>query len=282
MDAAKALSRLSLAFLICTAVTAHADRPALGHGSRPGGLGNVSFPVSCGPAAQREFDHAMTLFHSFWYPQSIQSFTALAVKHPDCAMAQWGIALSTLRNPLGGYPMSAKDWKEGANAVEKATAIGGKTARERDYIAAMSALYQGPATRELRDRQLAYETAMEQVYRRYPDDREAAVLYALALNMSALPTDKTYANQLKGAGILEKIFAEQPNHPGAAHYLIHSYDYPPIAEKGLNAARRFADIAPAAPHALHMPSHIFTRLGYWQDSIRTNSAAARVAPRGAG
>lgn len=245
--------------------------------SRSQQLGKVSFPVSCVTPAQQQFDHAMTLFHSFWYPQSIQAFTALAAKQPDCTMAYWGIALSILRNPLGGYPMTPKDWKEGWAAIEKAKSIGGKTERERDYIAAMDALYKEWDSRALRTRQLAYETAMGQLHQRYPDDSEAAVLYALALNMTALPTDKTYANQLKAAGILEKVFAEQTNHPGAAHYLIHSYDYPPIAEKGLNAARRFADIAPAAPHALHMPSHIFTRLGYWQDSIRTNSAAARVA-----
>ncbi|MGQ0525227.1 MAG: tetratricopeptide repeat protein [Betaproteobacteria bacterium] len=244
---------------------------------KPAELGNVSFPVTCGPAAQPQFNHAMALFHSFWYPQSIQAFTELAAKPPECAMAHWGIALSILRNPLGGYPMSPKDWKEGWSAVEKAKSIGAKTERERDYIAAMEALYKDADKRELRERQLAYETAMEQVYLRHPDDREAAVLYALALNMTALPTDKTYANQLRAATILEKVFAAQPNHPGAAHYLIHSYDYPPIANKGLHAARRFADIAPAAPHALHMPSHIFTRLGYWQDSIRTNSAAAEVA-----
>lgn len=243
----------------------------------PEQLGSVSFPVSCGPSVQQDFDHAMRLFHSFWYPQSIQAFTALANRNPDCAMVHWGIALSILRNPLGGYPMSAQDWKEGWTALGKGISAGGKTKREQAYIAAMKALYQDSESRDLRTRQLAYENAMEQVYLRYPDDREAAVLYALALNMTALPTDKTYANQLKAAAILEKVFAEQPNHPGAAHYLIHSYDYPPIAEKGLNAARRYADIAPAAPHALHMPSHVFTRLGYWQDSIKTNRAAAEVA-----
>ena len=240
-------------------------------------LGKVSFPVSCGAAAQQDFDHAMALFHSFWYPQSIQAFTALAAKHSDCAIAYWGIALSILRNPLGGYPMSAKDWQEGWAVVEKAKSIGAGTERERAYIAAIEALYKDSETRDLRTRQLAYEKAMEQVYMRYPDDREAVVLYALALNMTALPTDKTYANQLKAAAILEKVFAVQPNHPGAAHYLIHTYDYPPIANRGLTAARRYASIAPAAPHALHMPSHVFTRLGYWQESIETNRAAAAVS-----
>ena len=243
----------------------------------PEQLGNVSFPVSCGAAVQQDFDHAMALFHSFWYPQSIQAFTVLAAKHSDCAIAYWGIALSILRNPLGGYPMSAKDWQEGWAVVEKAKSIGAGTERERAYIAAIEALYKDSETRDLRTRQLAYEKAMEQVYMRYPDDREAAVLYALALNMTALPTDKTYANQLKAAAILEKVFAVQPNHPGAAHYLIHTYDYPPIANRGLPAARRYASIAPAAPHALHMPSHVFTRLGYWQESIETNRAAAAVS-----
>src|SRR5229473_3107865 len=128
------------------------------------------------------------------------------------------------------------------------------------------------------ERAVAYRQAMEQLAARYPEDREAAVFYALALNATALPTDKTYADQLKAAAILEKVFAEQPQHPGVAHYLIHSYDYPPIAEKGLNAARRYASIAPAAPHALHMPSHIFTRRGYWQDSIESNRASAAAAP----
>ncbi len=274
------LISLAVTLSVLGAVYGCAQQPQPVGSAAPAGLeklGKVSFPVSCGPAAQQDFDHAMALFHSFWYPQSIQAFTALAGKHPDCAMANWGIALSILRNPLGGYPMSAKDWKEGWTVLEKAKSIGGNTERERDYIAAMDALYKDSETRDLRTRQLAYETAMEQVYRRRSDDREAAVLYALALNMTALPTDKTYANQLKAATILEKVFTEQPNHPGAAHYLIHSYDYPPIAEKGLNAARRFADIAPAAPHALHMPSHVFTRLGYWQDSIQSNRAAAKVS-----
>jgi hypothetical protein len=279
MDAARSLSRLAVAVVVLAvgAAQVRADVPGGQAGRQSEKIGKVSFPVSCGPAGQQAFDDAMALFHSFWYPQSIQAFGALAAKHPECAMAQWGIALSILRNPLGGYPMSPKDWKEGWAALEKAKSIGGKTERERDYIAAIEALYKDSDTRELRARQLAYEAAMEQVYGRYPDDREAAVLYALALNMTALPTDKTYANQLKGAAILNNVFAEQPNHPGAAHYLIHSYDYPPIAEKGLEAARRFADIAPAAPHALHMPSHIFTRLGYWQDSIRTNGAAAEIS-----
>ncbi len=268
----------ALVAALCGAYDSRAEGPASPLARKPvEQLGTASFPISCGASAQQDFNYAMRLFHSFWYPQSIQAFTALANQNPDCAMAHWGIALSLLRNPLGGYPMSAKDWKEGWTALVKGISAGGKTEREKAYIAAMEALYRDSESRDLRTRQLAYEKAMEQVYLRYPDDREAAVLYALALNMTALPTDKTYANQLRAATILEKVFAELPNHPGAAHYLIHSYDYPPIAEKGLAAARRYASIAPAAPHALHMPSHIFTRLGYWQESIETNRAAAEVS-----
>src|SRR5437016_3984699 len=156
---------------------------------------------------------------------------------------------------------------------------GAKTQRERDYIAAIETFYKDADTVDHRTRALGYRQAMEQLTARYPDDREAAVFYALALNATALPTDKTYADQLKAAGILEKVFAAEPQHPGVADYLIHSYDYPPIAEKGLTAARRYAAIAPAAPHALHMPSHIFTRRGFWGESIEANRAPINAISR---
>ena len=159
----------------------------------------------------------------------------------------------------------------------RARAAGAKSQRELDYIAAIEVFYKDHDKVEHRTRAVAYEKAMEQLSARYPDDREAAIFYAIALNATALASDKTYAQQLKAAAILEAVFREQPDHPGAAHYLIHSYDYPPIAEKGLDAARRYATIAPAAPHAQHMPSHIFTRRGYWQDSIRSNLASAAAA-----
>jgi len=184
--------------------------------------------------------------------------------------------MNLLGNPFG-WPPPAKNLAEGAAAVERARATGPKTARERDYVEALAAFYREHDTVDHRTRALAYEKAMAQLAARYPADREATVLYALALNATALPTDKTYANQLKAAGLLESVFAEQPKHPGVAHYLIHSYDYPPIAAKGLKAARLYAGIAPAAPHALHMPSHIFTRRGYWQESIESNRASAAAA-----
>jgi tetratricopeptide (TPR) repeat protein len=239
-------------------------------------LGQVNFPVSCRTEVQPDVNRAVALLHSFWFDASAKAFEAVAQQDSSCAMAYWGVAMTWLGNPFA-WPPNPKAVQEGWAAVEKAKAIGGKTPREQAYIAAVEAFYKDAAAIDHRTRALAYGRAMEQLHRTYPDDREAAVFYALALNATALPTDKTYANQLKAAEILEGIFTEQPNHPGVAHYLIHSYDYPPIADRGLSAARRYASIAPAAPHALHMPSHIFTRRGYWQESIDSNRASAAAA-----
>ncbi len=239
-------------------------------------VGKVSFPTSCNAEVQAEFDRAIAALHSFYHTASLNALAGVLQKDPGCAMAYWGIGMNALGNPFA-WPPSAKGLADGWAAVEKAKAAGAKTQRERDYIAALEVFYKDAATVEHRARALAYLQAMERLSQRYPDDREAAIFYALALNATALPTDKTYANQLKAAAILEKVFAEQPQHPGVAHYLIHSYDYPPIAEKGVGAARRYAGIAPAAPHALHMPSHIFTRRGYWQESVESNRASAAAA-----
>jgi hypothetical protein len=238
-------------------------------------LGQVHFAVSCAPAVQKDFDRAVALLHSFWYSAAVMAFTAIGVADADCAMAHWGVAMSRWY-PLWEPPSPAA-LKQGWDAVEKAKAIGGKTDRERDYIAAIEAFYKDADQLDHRTRALTYEAAMERVYQRYPDDREAAVFYALALNATALPTDKSYAKQLRAGEILEKVFAEQPQHPGVAHYIIHSYDYAPLANRALPAARRYAAIAPAAPHALHMPSHIFTRLGLWEDSARSNAESVAAA-----
>jgi len=241
-------------------------------------LGQVRFPVSCTAAAQQEFDRAVALLHSFWFDASAKAFAAVTQMDPGCGMGHWGSAMTLLGNPLAAPP-TPKALQEGWAAVERAKIAGAKTAREREYIAAIEAFYKDSDKLDHRTRALAYEKAMESLLRRSPEDedKEAAVFYALALNITALPTDKTYANQLKAAEILERVFAEQPNHPGVAHYLIHSYDYPPIASRGLPAARRYAGIAPSAPHALHMPSHIFTRRGFWQESIDSNRASAAAA-----
>jgi tetratricopeptide (TPR) repeat protein len=239
-------------------------------------LGKVHFDTSCAPAVQAQFDRAVALQHSFWFGEAIKSFNAVAQADPSCGIAHWGAAVAWLGNPLAGAP-TPKGMQEGAAAVARAKAAGAKTQREQDYIAAIAAYYTDADTVDHRTRAVRYEKAMEALTQKYPQDREAPIFYAIALNATLDPSDKTYGNQLKAASILEKSFAEQPDHPGVAHYLIHSYDFPPIAPKGLNAARRYASIAPSAPHALHMPSHIFTRLGYWQDSIDTNRKSAESA-----
>jgi hypothetical protein len=238
-------------------------------------LGKVHFETSCTPDAAAAFDRAMLFQHSFWYRASQRSFEAALKADPGCAIADWGIALSLLWNPHTAPP--AKNLADGAAAIAKGKDVGARTERERDYIAALSAMYADFDKVDHRTRVLNYVKAMEQLAAKYPNDDEAQIHYALALNVGASPADKTYADQLKGAAILEKIWERQPDHPGIAHYLIHLYDTPALAEKGLTAARRYAKVAPDAPHALHMPSHIFTRVGYWQESIDSNAASARAA-----
>ncbi|WP_407180309.1 hypothetical protein [Bradyrhizobium sp. STM 3562] len=235
----------------------------------------VDFAISCGPTSQQAFKHAVWTLHSFWYPEALKQFTAIAASEPGCAMAYWGIAMSHWY-PLW-YPPSPAALKAGSEAIAKAMAAPTQTPREADYIAAIAAFYRDNDKLNHQTRAVAYEKAMEQVHERYPDDREAAVFYALALNASALKTDKTFANQRKAADILNKIWKEEPNHPGVVHYLIHSDDSPQFAAAGLDAAICYAKVAPDVPHALHMPSHIFTRLGMWQQSIDSNRAAHAAA-----
>ena len=243
--------------------------------ARDSQLGKVAFETSCTPAAKAQFNRAMLYQHSFWYRASQRAFEETLKTDPTCTMAHWGVALSLLWNPH--VPPPAKNLTEGAAAIEKAKATPAKTPRERAYIDALAEMFKDHDKVDHRTRMANYTKAMEQVAKDYPKDDEAQIYYALALNTSASPADKTFANQLKGAAILEKIAARQPQHPGVSHYLIHLYDYPPIAEKGLAAARRYAKIAPDAPHALHMPSHIFTRVGYWSESIASNAKSAEVA-----
>jgi len=235
----------------------------------------VDFPISCGAPAQKKFNEAVWILHSFWYDEAVKAFTAVTAIEPECAMGYWGIAMSHWY-PLW-YPPNPAALKAGSEAVEKAMAAKQKTDREGDYIAAIAAFYRDNDKIDHRTRAVAYEKAMEQVHLRYPDDREGGVFYSLALVATASPTDKTYANQKKATAILEKVRAELPNHPGVAHYLIHSNDSAAMAEDGLAAALCYADIAPAVPHALHMPSHIFTRLGMWRQSIDANRASSVAA-----
>jgi hypothetical protein len=242
-------------------------------------LGTVKFETSCSTDAQPVFARSMALLHSFEFAPAIQGFNATLAKDPTCAIAYWGIALSRWGNPFAVAIKPAAQLQPGREAFEKATAMGAKSARERDYIAAVGRLYTDFEKVDQRTRLLAYRDAMEQLASRYPDDPEASTFYALALAASSDPADKTYASLLKAGALLEKLAPAQPNHPGLAHYIIHSYDVPTLASRGLDSARAYAKIAPAAPHALHMPSHTFTRLGYWQDSIDTNIASAEVARR---
>jgi len=235
----------------------------------------VDFPISCGAPAQKKFNEAVWILHSFWYDEAVKAFTAVTAIEPECAMGYWGIAMSHWY-PLW-YPPNPAALKAGSEAVEKAMAAKQKTDREGDYIAAIAAFYRDNDKIDHRTRAVAYEKAMEQVHLRYPDDREGGVFYSLALVATAPPTDKTYANQKKATAILEKVRAELPNHPGVAHYLIHSNDSAAMAEDGLAAALCYAAIAPAVPHALHMPSHIFTRLGMWRQSIDANRASSVAA-----
>src|SRR5262245_10684753 len=237
-------------------------------------LGRVHFSTSCKPAAQKLFDRGMLYQHSFWYSAAKRTFEEVLKADAECAIAYWGIALSYLYNPHAPLPPS--NLPLGLEAVKKGQTLGAKTQRERDYIDAIGAMYADYEKVDHRTRIQNYLKAEEQVALRYPKDDEAQIAYAITLNVAASPADKTYVNQLKGAALLEPIFKRQPQHPGVAHYLIHLYDYPAIAEKGLNAARRYSKIAAAAPHAQHMPSHIFTRVGYWKESIASNIESVRI------
>jgi tetratricopeptide (TPR) repeat protein len=249
--------------------------PSLAQENADQKLGTVHFATSCNDTAQRRFDRAMRYQHSFWYTESKDVYEETIKADPECAIAYWGIALSLLNNPHS--PVPAPNLPPGLAAIEKAKAIGAKTERERDYVNALAVMYVDYDKTTHQARVQSYLKAMEALAGKYPDDDEAQIFYAITLNVAASPADKTYANQLKGAAILEPIFKRQPQHPGVAHYLIHLYDYPPIAAQGLPAALSYAKIAPNAPHAQHMPSHIFTRVGYWKESIAANTASVQAA-----
>jgi hypothetical protein len=234
-------------------------------------LGTVSFPISCAPTVQKPFERGVALLHSFWYEEAEKEFQHIATEDPHCAMAHWGIAMSQWHE-LWNHP-DAKILQRGLDEVHQAnTTDGPTTPREKAYIAAIAAFYSNSRLNH-EARAKAYSGAMKKVYESYPDDHEAAVFYALSLLASDPHDDTTFANRKQAAAILEKLFATEPDHPGVAHYLIHSYDKPQLAQLGLPAARRYAQVAPAAPHALHMPSHIFARVGLWQDDINSNLAS---------
>jgi tetratricopeptide (TPR) repeat protein len=240
-------------------------------------LGNVNFPISCGAEAQPPFNRAVAMLHNFWFPQALNAFAEIAKAYPDCAMAYWGVAMSARTNPLLGSqpaPAMQRGWDE----INKALGMRTTTQRERDYIAALGLYYTDLAKGDYPARVLAYEKAMEHLAARYPDDIEAQAFYALALNegITVTAADKQYTRHLKAAAITEKILAKNADHPGAIHYLIHSYDFPALAKRGIPAAKHYASVAPSAPHALHMPSHIYSMLGMWEESIRANKESLVV------
>src|SRR5258706_9900406 len=242
-------------------------------------LGAVHFATSCNAEAQKEFDRAVALLHSFQFNHAIQGFNAALKSDPACGIAHWGIALSQWSNPFAAGMKDNSQLQAGRESAERGQAAGAKTERERAYIAAVASLYSNFESTTQQARLLAYRDATEGIASKYSSDQEAQIFYALALAAAEEPTDKTYAARLKAGAILEKLFRTEPDHPGLAHYIIHTYDVPPLAGKALIAARRYSDIAPDAPHALHMPSHTFTRVGYWQNSIDSNRAAAAASRR---
>jgi len=270
---------LVLAFVLLTTVAA-AEQEEHHHGV-PERLGKVDFPVSCAEPVRADFQRAVALLHSFAYGDAEKGFADVAARDPKCAMAWWGVAMTQF-HPIwaAGNPAAEPgpaEMKKGRDAVAKARDIGAPTTREADYIAAVEAFYKDPDGVGYPTRAAAFEKGMEQVHLKNPNDKEAAIFHALAILGTASASDKTYAKQKQAAGILNAVLPDAPEHPGVAHYLIPSLDYPPLASLALPAARAYSMIAPSAPHALHMPSHIFTRLGLWEDSIQSNLASATSA-----
>ncbi len=240
-------------------------------------LGTVHFATSCSTATEAQFNRAVALMHSFQFSQAIEAFHAVAASDPSCSMAYWGIALSSWGNPFASGVKPQAQLEQGLKAVNEARAAMPKTARERAYVEAVAHLYSDVANTDQRSRMVAYESAMGAVSGSYPEDIEASIFYALAIAAAADPADKTYARQLKAGEILDNLYARYPDHPGLAHYIIHAYDVPPLAARAAKAAQHYGEIAPSTPHARHMPSHTFTRLGEWQASIDANIASASAA-----
>jgi tetratricopeptide (TPR) repeat protein len=240
-------------------------------------LGKVVFPTSCDAAVQAQFERGVAMLHSYWFTEARKVFEAIIQQDPGCAMAYWGLAVNYLGNSLAGPP-PPKDAVAASEALDKGRAAGAKTQRERDWIEAIGAYYRDHDTVPVNTRMASYAKAMEQMTQTYPDDFEAWTYYALTLQASAPKNDKTYANQLKSAEILERLFKQNPDHPGVVHYLVHAYDYPPLADKGIKIAAAYAKIAPAAPHARHMPSHIYSMVGMWEESIASNRSALEIQP----
>src|SRR6266581_6736940 len=266
------LTGLVASLTLVASVWADAD-PANRTGD-PEKLGRVHFKTSCSPEAQRQFERALAMLHSFFFPETVKAFTAIPAIDPSCAIAYWGIAISQRPNPLVG-PFDTATLKRGLDAIEKGEAIGSKTQRERDWLAALKEFYKDYDKVDQDTRTGNYAKAMERLAAKYPDDVEAKIFHALALN--EMFDHKSMDPLVKAIKILEPIDKKYPDHPGITHYLIHSYDFAPIAQRGLPAANKYAKIAPAAPHAQHMPSHIYSMVGMWEESVMSNLRSVKVA-----
>jgi tetratricopeptide (TPR) repeat protein len=272
------MPRYVFGILIAAAVPCFAFAQNEAKHAHPENLGTVHFPTTCSPAVATKFDRAVALLHSFEFGASIRAFNEVLAADSTCAMAHWGIALSRWTNPMTAGNRAVPLLRQGRESAEAATRLAARASeRERAYINAVGQLYDDFEQKDQRTRIIAYERAMNDLASRYPDDTEAAIFHAISLAATAPPTDKTYASQLKAGSILEPLWEKQPNHPGLAHYIIHSYDYPPLADKARAAAKRYATIAPSAAHALHMPSHTFTRVGMWEESVNTNKRSMDAA-----
>jgi hypothetical protein len=247
-------------------------------GAQPHGtLGTVRFETSCATGARAPFVRGVAHLHSFGFPAAVQAFNEALAADSSCVIAYWGLALTAWGNPFAPGITPDAQLRRGLDAVERARTLGGGSERERAYLAAVAGLYDDYASKDQRTRVAAYRNAMAELAARHPTDDEAAIFYALVLSFSADPADKAYVQQREAAAILERVAERRPDHPGIAHYLIHSYDYPALATQGLTAADRYAMIAPSSAHALHMPSHTYTRVGSWAASIATNRRSARAA-----
>ena len=238
-------------------------------------LGKIAFPISCNAQASHAFTDGMLLQYNYHWGPARKAFEAAAAADPACGMAHYGVAVTLMDNILAGAP-TPKQLADGKAALGKARAAGLPTQREKDYVAAADVFFAADEKQPASERMGAFANAMKRMSETHPQDSEASVIYAWAVLASASLTDKTYSKQLQAAGILEKIAKDQPDHPGVVHFLVHAYDYPAIAHKGVPAARKYSVLAAAAPHALHMPSHIFTRMGFWQDSVEVNTASAKT------
>jgi tetratricopeptide (TPR) repeat protein len=272
---------MSRFLLISASATALVASPVLAQHEhhRTETLGKVSFPSSCAPAAQETLDRAVAMLHSFWFPEAHKTFDQVAAADSSCAMAHWGVAMTLWGNPFARQPQGAERERAGLAAAERANALRARMShREQMYIDGALALWRDADKVDHNVRLARHEEAMKKLYAAHPDDPEAVMFYGRAVIANAPPDDLEFKRQLYAASLLEPLVEKQPDHPGLAHYIIHTFDSPKLASHGLAAAKRYAEIAPAAPHALHMPSHIFTRLGHWDESIETNRRSASAEP----